>query len=670
MSVSTQELEDAIERGKEKRAKYLLPETVKKEVETAIQNNDTEYFETITSENINKTNDPDQTPLILAVMNGKLEIVEVLLNKGADSNARDIEGQNALMYAAINGHREIVKSLLKPGANINAIDNLRRTPLMHAAMNGNLDIVQLLLDEGANINARDIEKKDALMHAIENGNPEVKDVVYRDHTNRNLNMLQLLRDTKGKEKSELIRAIKIKYIGIVQLLLNKVADINAKDRNGRTPLMHAAMNGNLEIVKLLLDEGANINAIDIYNQTPLMYAARRGNLEIVQLLLGKALESGNKDYINLNNTKDLTALDLANENNHMKIVKLLLDNPETIVPKNFTLNPKDTSSQEYLDAENTLGTIRNSKSVINGFMKNMPSKLTAGIFGMKPSPVYPWERFIKPVSQIKFLDSLVGNSIKENREAKTDLNIVRAQIALLHSIIPNKGDEAAKEMLASAKKIGLVSDLEEKEQTSICSKHSEILKKYPHASQIDKSLMCAFQEIAVYQMSHGPFVLLEGQNIFHFLALATIRSGRVGMKAKLVVVSRYWNKGNEMPEKTRDQDILDKVLEYLCDATKLETETSPSQLQDFLRSNTDIQNMLSAKDNAGISPLDIVASLSQESYSKCFITNIDSTNVRIDSTNVTEITSGGKSRRNRKHKQVKKTRKSKKSKKSRKTARK
>ncbi|KAH7115490.1 hypothetical protein B0J13DRAFT_653898 [Dactylonectria estremocensis] len=88
---------------------------------------------------------------------------------------------------------------------------------------------------------------------------------------------------------------------IVKLLLEKGADIEAKDSFGRTPLWWAAANGHEAIVKLLLEKGANIEAKhrswtplwqaaeDEYGQTPLWQAAANGHEAIVKLLLEKAL---------------------------------------------------------------------------------------------------------------------------------------------------------------------------------------------------------------------------------------------------------------------------------------------------------------------------------------------------------------------------------------------
>jgi ankyrin repeat protein len=83
-------------------------------------------------------------------LKGNTKIVELLLEKGADVNAKDKDGNvTALIMAASNGHTETVKFLLERGADVNAKDNDGFTALKAARKAGHLDIVQLLKKAGA-----------------------------------------------------------------------------------------------------------------------------------------------------------------------------------------------------------------------------------------------------------------------------------------------------------------------------------------------------------------------------------------------------------------------------------------------------------------------------------------------------------------------------------------
>ena len=84
--------------------------------------------------------------------------------------------------------------------------------------------------------------------------------------------------------SDLHSAAKRGDITAVNALLAKGAEVNAKDKDGRTALMYAAGNGHTETVETLLAKGAEVNAEDKGGRTALMYATWKGHTKIVRLL--------------------------------------------------------------------------------------------------------------------------------------------------------------------------------------------------------------------------------------------------------------------------------------------------------------------------------------------------------------------------------------------------
>jgi uncharacterized protein len=96
------------------------------------------------------------TSLILAAQLGRLEVVQILLDCGANVHAQAAGLQNicALMQAAQHGHDKIAQLLLDQGADANITDSKGLTPLMLAAKNGHLEVVKILLKNGAQVNAQ------------------------------------------------------------------------------------------------------------------------------------------------------------------------------------------------------------------------------------------------------------------------------------------------------------------------------------------------------------------------------------------------------------------------------------------------------------------------------------------------------------------------------------
>jgi ankyrin repeat protein len=96
----------------------------------------------------------DRTPLCIAALNGHVDIIDLLISRGAQVNYKDKNGQTPLMYAASNGKLDAVKELLAQKADIEATTNLGETALMGAVGHGYLDEAKLLVEKGANIHAK------------------------------------------------------------------------------------------------------------------------------------------------------------------------------------------------------------------------------------------------------------------------------------------------------------------------------------------------------------------------------------------------------------------------------------------------------------------------------------------------------------------------------------
>lgn len=157
-------------------------------------------------------------PLLIAVDEGNIEDVKLLIADGADVNIESDNNRSwsPLRLAASKGHLEIVKILIDRGAIINDANRLNdSTALLEASSNGHYNIVKLLISKGVNINFRNAGGWTGIMGA-----------------------------TFSKEPAS-----------IVKLLLNNGADVNIKNNDGNTVLDLAKSQNNLEVVSLLEKAG-------------------------------------------------------------------------------------------------------------------------------------------------------------------------------------------------------------------------------------------------------------------------------------------------------------------------------------------------------------------------------------------------------------------------------
>ncbi|XP_044082185.1 ankyrin repeat and KH domain-containing protein 1 isoform X1 [Neovison vison] len=224
----------------------------------------------------------DYTPLSLAASGGYVNIIKILLNAGAEINSRTGSklGISPLMLAAMNGHVPAVKLLLDMGSDINAqIETNRNTALTLACFQGRAEVVSLLLDRKANVEHRAKTGLTPLMEAASGGYAEVGRVLLDKGADVNAPPVPSSRDT-----ALTIAADKGHY-KFCELLINRGAHIDVRNKKGNTPLWLASSGGHFDVVQLLVQAGADVDAVDNRKITPLMSAFRKGHVKVVQYLV-------------------------------------------------------------------------------------------------------------------------------------------------------------------------------------------------------------------------------------------------------------------------------------------------------------------------------------------------------------------------------------------------
>ncbi|KAK6172468.1 hypothetical protein SNE40_016108 [Patella caerulea] len=256
-----------------------------------------------------------RTLLHTASHQGNLNLVKLLLVKGACVEAVDKTGQTALNLAARQGFEEIVDLLLKAEADVNHADNDGWTALRSTAWGGHTSVVSILLEAGAMVDHADSDQRTALRAAAWGGHEEIVTQLLKHGADVNK------ADNEGR--TALIAAAYMGHVEIVEHLLDYKADINHEDCDGRTALSVAALcipasEGHAKVVGLLLERGAEVDHRDHDGMTPLLVAAYEGHHEVCELLLEWDADVDHCD----NNSR--TPLWAATSMGHEKVVGQLL----------------------------------------------------------------------------------------------------------------------------------------------------------------------------------------------------------------------------------------------------------------------------------------------------------------------------------------------------------
>ncbi|XP_059406195.1 death-associated protein kinase 1-like isoform X2 [Carassius carassius] len=307
----------------------------------------------LTSYDINQPNKHGTPPLLIAAGCGNVQIIDVLMKKGAEIQAFDKTGANAIYYAARHGHVgtlkflhekkcpldiqdksgetalhvaarygnvDVVQYLCSIHANPDLVDREQETPLHCAAWHGYSAVARALCEAGCDVNARNREGESPLLTASARG---FKDIVEC--------LLEHGADLDSADKDGHIAlhlAVRRCQIEVMKCLLSHHCYVDHQDRHGNTPLHIACKDGNMPVVMQICAAKANLDIPNKFGRTPLHVAASNGGLEVVRHL---CVTGANTEAI-ANDGKTAEDLAIAEQQEHVAVLlaKLKKDNHKSI----------------------------------------------------------------------------------------------------------------------------------------------------------------------------------------------------------------------------------------------------------------------------------------------------------------------------------------------------
>ncbi|BBN11481.1 hypothetical protein MPTK1_5g12250 [Marchantia polymorpha subsp. ruderalis] len=303
----------------------------------------------------------------LAAQSGRHLILGLLIEQTPPENLAPIlerkstqfPFRTALHYAAANVNSKVINLLVlhQTIEMLNAVDGDGNTGLMIACdrSSGGEQAVEILLQKGAAVSTQNGQGYNCLMIAASRGNVElVQRLLNPDVGTRYLSEKRLIGMTEpqrhqmfvnasadGTNETALYQAAAGDHWKVLKLLMSdRNIIVDARDWFDRTPLMIAAVKGNLKAVQILLMCHADVNLHDKSKRSSLHAAASLGRSKVLfELLMVDNLHLDGKDI------KKDTALDIACQNGHSDAVRQILDSIKLRIERKLPNNEESRGSQ-------------------------------------------------------------------------------------------------------------------------------------------------------------------------------------------------------------------------------------------------------------------------------------------------------------------------------------
>lgn len=254
---------------------------------------------------------------LYAIVSQSFDIARLLLNEGADKNAKNKIGETALHLAAINSDTKTMELLLFRRADLETRDRRQQTPLMVAVRKNSIPCVQMLLDAGANPDTQDDHRYTPIFYACRTGADNMVEL-----------LLKAKAPLKGRGLSTLDDFLMFAFTNFLPSVVKIIAQhaIKISRQPGLvspTAIPHIIRHrksGLVDIVNIMIENGLDLTEPVQDQETILHKAAEEGAFDLVELLIPLVPQDLDKT-----NEKNGTPLQVAASRGHDNIVKVLLE---------------------------------------------------------------------------------------------------------------------------------------------------------------------------------------------------------------------------------------------------------------------------------------------------------------------------------------------------------